>query len=300
MGGEVQKRRVDAGIAELAGRQHGVVSRAQLSALGVGRRAIDHRVENGRLHVRYRGVYSVGHRVLTREGRWMAAVLASGPGAALSHQSGAAHLGIRPSASGRITLTTPRKLRDRPGLLRHCAVLPDDEVSTVRAIPVTTLARTLVDLAAVLHPQALAKAFEQAEILRVLNTAQIANLLDRHPRRKGTTRLRSLLKAAVDVPHTRSDLEKRFLPFLEANALPSPAVNSHIKGYEVDLAWPQQRLIVELDGFATHGTRTAFERDRQRDRRLQAKDWRVVRITWRQLHEEPGRLATELFALLQS
>jgi very-short-patch-repair endonuclease len=269
-------------------------------ALGCGRRAIGRRIEHGRLHHTYRGVYSVGHRVISREGRWMAAVLASGEGAVLSHQSAAALWGIRPSGGARVSLTVARSLRPHPKLIRHCAVLDADERTTREGIPATTVPRTLFDLAAVLHPQALARAFEQAAILRLLDTTQIAALLDRHPRRKGAARLRPLLDAAVDVPHTRQELERRFLAFVEAGGFPRPRINTTVETFEVDAAWPERRLIAELDGFATHGTRQAFERDRRRDRRLQAAGWRVVRITWRHLHDEPGALARELRAPMAS
>jgi len=228
----------------------------------------------------------------------MAAVLASGHDAVLSHESAAALWGLRPTASARIALTTPRRLHRNPKLIRHFSALPRDEITAHDGIPVTTVPRTLLDLAAVLHPQALARAIEQAEILRLLDTRAVEELLIRHPRRKGATRLRRLLNAAVAPPHTRSELEERFLAFLDAAGLPPPIVNSRIQGMEVDFAWPAHRLIVELDGYATHGTRAAFERDRLRDRRLQAEGWRVVRITWRQLHEGPSQLAAELTALL--
>lgn len=230
----------------------------------------------------------------------MAAVLASGPGAVLSHETAAALWGIRPSASARVSLTTPRKLHPHPKLIRHRALLPQDEMTERDGIPVTTVPRTLIDLASVLQPQALARAFEQADILRLLDTKPIAVLLDRHPRRKGTARLRPLLNAAVGVPHTRLELERSFGAFLEAYALPCPRINTIIETYEVDFAWPKHHVIAELDGFETHGTRAAFERDRARDRHLQARGWRVIRITWRHLHDEPGALARELRALLPS
>src|SRR3954452_15938015 len=138
IGGEKQTRSADALIAALADRQHGVVARRQLLALGLPARAIDHRLERGRLHVLHRGVYAVGHRVLSQRGQWMAAVLACGGGAVLSHRSAAALWAIRPTSRAAIEVTTPRKLRPRTGLLPHCAVLPADEVTILDGIPVTT------------------------------------------------------------------------------------------------------------------------------------------------------------------
>src|SRR3954469_24186100 len=150
IGGERRTRPADALIAALADRQHGVVARRQLVALGLSARAIEHRLERGRLHLLHRGVYAVGHRVLSQRGWWMAAVLAAGPGAVLSHRSAAALWGIRPTARARIEVTTPKRLHSRPGLHAHCAVLPPDEMTTYQGIPVTTAPRTLLDLAAVI------------------------------------------------------------------------------------------------------------------------------------------------------
>lgn len=294
MGGKSQTRGIDAGIAALAEGQHGVVARRQLLASGVGRRAIDRRIEQGRLHPLHPGVFAVGHRVVSREGRWMAAVLACGPGAVLSHQSAAALWGIRGTAKARIDVTVPRELRRRPGLHPHRAVLPADEVTVHDGIPTTTPARTLLDLAAVVPRHALERALDEAEIRRLPGPL---TLLDRYPRRRGAANLRTLLPNARSSTPTRSELEARFLTFLDDHGLDRPEVNTVIEGYEVDAVWREAELIVELDGFATHGTRAAFERDRERDRRLTAAGWRVIRLTWQQL-AGAGALADELRALL--
>ena len=284
-------------IAALAGLQHGVVGRIQLLGLGVGRRAIGHRVESGRLHPVHRGVYAVGHRALSRHGRWMAAVLAAGPGAVLSHGSAAALWGIRDTSRTRIDVITPRTLHARPALRPHCAVLPTDEMTTKDGIPVTTPARTLLDLAAILDRRALERAFNEAEVRRLTSPAPLATLIACHPGKRGTTNLRTLVPDAGRST-TRSELEGRFLSFLDTHDLPHPETNVLIEGVEVDAAWRAQHLIVELDGYAFHGTRAAFESDRARDRRLTARGWRVIRITWRDLCERPHELATELGALL--
>jgi hypothetical protein len=225
--GQLHPRGIDGAIAVVAERQHGVIARRQLSAIGAGRGAIDHRVWSGRLRPIHRGVYGVGHRVLSPEGHWMAAVLATGPGAVLSHRSAAALWALRPTARARVEITTERALHARPGIHTHRAVL-----APTKSLPTT----------------------------------------------------------ASPPPHRRercrSELEARFTAFLDDAVLPRPSTNSRIEGTEVDFAWPEHRLIAELDGFAFHATRRAFEQDRARDRRLQAYGWRVVRITWRQLHED--------------
>jgi REase_MTES_1575 len=227
----------------------------------------------------------------------MAAVLSAGPGAALSHRSAAALWQIRPTARSRIEVTTPRKLRTLPILLRHCAILPADETTIVSGIRVTTLSRTLLDLAGVVDRPALERAANEAEVQRLGSILSVGEVLDRYPGRPGSPALRCLLDH-VEPTITRSELEDRFIAFLYEADLPQPNVNTIIEGTEVDFAWREARLIVELDGFATHATRRAFERDRARDRMLQAAGWRVVRITWRQLHQDQRTLEQQLRKLL--
>lgn len=287
-------------LAALAGLQHGVVARAQLAELGFGRHAIAQLLKRGRLLPLHRGVYAVGHRNLTRNGARMAAVLAAGPGAALSHRSAAALWGIRESSRAAIEITVPRERR-RPGLTLYRAQLPADERTSRHGIPVTTPARTLLDLAALLDEHNLARAAERAEALRLTSPTSLAELTHRHPKSKGIRNLKRLIEEGRIVPtDTRSRLERRFLTFLDAKELPRPLVNETVDPYTPDFRWTNERLIVELDGFETHGTRQAFERDRARDRRLMAEGWRVARVTQRQLDDEPTQLAAELRALLRS
>ena len=223
----------------------------------------------------------------------MAAVLACGEGAVLSHQSAAALWSIRGTAKSRIDVIAPRDLRPRPGLHPHRALLPADEVTVFDGIPTTTPARTLLDLAAVVPRQALERALNEAEILRLPGPHE---LLDRHPRRRGAATLRTLLLTSSSPIPTRTELEDKFLTFLDDWGFARPHVNTMVDVYEVDAVWRDAKLIVELDGFATHGTRRAFERDRARDRRLQAAGWRVIRLTWRQL-DGGEALADELHTL---
>jgi predicted transcriptional regulator of viral defense system len=187
-------RGADAGIAELAGRQHGVVARRQLLGLGLGRGAIDRRIEAKRLHPVHRGVYAVGHRELSRLGWWMAAVLACGPDAVLSHRSAAALWGIREGSPTRADVSAPRELASRPGIRVRRAFVFADEGTIEAGIPVTTVPRTLLDLAAVLQPHELDRALEQAEALRLSDPIPLAALVERHRGRRGTARLRRALE----------------------------------------------------------------------------------------------------------
>jgi hypothetical protein len=263
--------------------------------------AIEYRVKLARLQPLHRGVYAVGHRALTRHGRWMAAVLAGDPGAVLRRRSAAALWGIREGDPARVEIAAPGDHR-RPGIAAQRIELPDDERDEHEGIRVTTPARTLLDLAAVLDEHQLARACERAEALRLGSPTSLAELLDRYPRRPGTPNLRRLIEEHRIVPTTTAnDLERRFLTFLDANELPRPLVNESIDPHTTpDFRWTDHRLIVELDGFETHGTRAAFERDRARDRQLMAQGWRVARITKRQLDSDPDQLAAELGAMLRS
>jgi very-short-patch-repair endonuclease len=266
----------------------------------LGEGAIDVRLAAGRLHRLHRGVYAVGHQVLADEGRWMAAVLAGGAGAALSHKAAAALWSIRPTQSPGIEVTIPRKVGSRPGLRFHHSYLPADEVTVHAGIPVTTVPRTLFDLAAVVPAGQLRRAVNEAELRRLWDPLSLADLLARHPRRPGAAAIRAALRVGARI--TRSELEDRFLDFLRRTRLPAPATNVPLwlgsRWIEADCVWRQQRLVVELDGYATHRTRAAYESDRARDRALTAAGWRVVRVTWRQLHEEPAALARDLRAAL--
>src|SRR4051794_19612793 len=243
----------------LAARQHGVVARPQLIALGVGRHVITRHLQRGRLHVLHRGVYAVGHPSLTREGRWMAAVLAGGEGAVLSHRSAAALWGIRAGAGGKAEITAPSERR-HPRIAAHLVRLRADEMTVHRRIPVTTPARTLLDLAALLDEHQLARAAERAEALRLTSPTSLEALAARYRGRPGVPAL-GRIAPNVAATTTRSELERRFLTLLDAERLPRPLVNVPIEGAEADFAWPARRLVVELDGYETHGTRAAFERD---------------------------------------
>ncbi len=292
---------VDRAVADLAARQHGVVGRRQLRALGLGDDAIDHRHAAGRLHRIHRGVYAVGHAVISQEGRWAAAVLAAGDGAVLSHASAGELWELLETAPRRVEVIAPRQVA-HPAIRAHLGRLAPDEVSECRGIPVTTVARTLLDLAGELPVHRLERAAEEAERRRLTGGAGLDVLLDRHPGRKGAAALRRIAESGRLDRVTRSDLEARFLSLLDAAGLPKPRVNMRVRAggraYELDCAWPHARVAVELDGHAYHSTRAAFERDRARDRALQAAGWRVIRVTWRQLRDEPEAVLADLRRLL--
>jgi very-short-patch-repair endonuclease len=220
-----------------------------------------------------------------REGRWLAAVLAGGADAVLSHRSAAALWGIR-RYEGRPEITVRPGQRGRRGVVARRSSLQPDEVTEERGIPTTTVTRTLLDLGSVLHDRQLENAIREAEYLRLFDLTELACLLDRHKGRRGTTALRKSIQAAAEARNrTRSDLEDRFIDLLLKANLPTPDLNATIElgeqRYEVDAVWRDRRVIAELDGWQAHGTRTAFESDRARDLALTAAGWRTVRITWR-------------------
>jgi hypothetical protein len=294
---------VDRLLAELAGRQHGVVARWQLLGLGISRRAIDTRLAASRLHRLHQGAYAVGHSVLSIRARWMAAVLASGAQAVLSHRSAAQLWGLLPESAITPEVTRPHSFRPRPGVVAHQSVLPADELARVDGIPVTSLSRTLFDLASVGSRRQLENAFNEAEIRRLTDRLSVGGLLERHPGRPGAAALREIASdAAVARGITRRELESRFAEILADTDLPHPLRNAHVgvggRFFEVDCLWPGRRLIIELDGRAVHGTGRAFEKDRERDRLLQAEGWRVARITWLQLRDEAPAVVADLRKML--
>jgi very-short-patch-repair endonuclease len=280
----------DRAVAALAGRQHGVVSSAQLLAAGLGKRAVAHRVTHGRLVRLHRGVYQVGP-VPAPRGAEMAAVLACGAGTRLSHHTAGDLWGFRPHA-GDIHVTVPGEARRlRPGLQIHRALSLDAAVHD--GLPLTTPARTLLDLARCLPQHQLDRAVEQAQLMNLVSRGELEALLGNQ---RGS---RALCRALHDEPTlTRSEAERRLLELVRAARLPRPGTNVRLLGFEVDLLWPAQRLVVEVDGFAFHSSRAAFERDRRRDTALQAARYRVVRLTWRQITLEPHAVVAQLATLL--
>jgi hypothetical protein len=293
----------DGWIASLAAMQHGVVARRQLLRLGIGREAIQHRLETGRLYPLDRGIYAVGHRRLSAEGRWSAAVLFAGAGAVLGGQSGAVALGMLTYAPGPIEVIVPRPRRARRGLRLRTSMLLSDEVTQVRDIPVTTPARTLFDMAATTRPQIVKLAFDEAEYRRLTSPVGLAVLLQRHPRQPGAAVLRALL-ARGGRQRTRTEMEVDFGGFCDAHGLPRPDETNvgrwiHGRYIEADAVYLEPRIIIELDG-GSHLTERRFHDDRARDRaNLASGDWRTVRVTSRHLDHERDELAADLDILLR-
>jgi very-short-patch-repair endonuclease len=294
---------VDRAIAELAQRQHGVVSRRQLVWLGYTRHEIDRRIASGMLHVVHRGVYAVGHRRLTREGRWFAALLAAGPDAVLSHESAAVVWRLRDEERD-IEVSVARRRRRRRGLCIHEAQLPATDTTSRHGIPVTTPIRTLLDLARTLTLEALEEAIRQAEYHRLASAASLSKTAESRHGESGVKALRTALeKADLGKGPTRNGLEQRFRRFVREHDLPRPTrLNAPIelngRRIEVDVLWRRQRLIVELDGGGAHMTTDAFHDDRARDQELVAAGFRVIRITWWQLKSEPERIVSVLRRLV--
>lgn len=292
----------DAAVAALAFKQHGIVTFQQLRDAGLGASAIDLRVRNGRLHRLYRGVFAVGHARISREGRWLAAVLALGEGAVLSHVSAAALWGIRQSNSAyvHVTVPTPGGRERRRGLVVHrSTTLGPADVAEREGIAVTSVSRTLLDLAAGLTPTRLERAVEQSLALRLFDLRAVEAVLATNRRRPGAGALQRIVADIHDEPSlTRRELEALMLDLCAAHGIERPGVNMPIDGMEVDFLWRAQRLIVETDGREFHETPVAFARDRERDERLTVLGYRVVRFTYRPVVHHPAAVAATLRTLL--
>lgn len=280
----------DAFIASLAARQHGVVSTAQLRSAGFSFPGINRRLETARLHRIHRGVYAVGHDRLSERGRWMAAVLACGDGAVLSHLSAAGLWGIRrrirrvSESGGRgesdpVHVTVPstagKKRRNGIALHRSSTLLARDRTRH-DGIPVTRPSRTLADLGPLLSPAQFAAALREAEFLRLP------------------------IENRFESDGARTELEHRIIALCRRHRLPQPGVNVRVDRYEVDFLWREHSLVVEVDGWNSHRSRSAFEDDRSRDARLKILGYEVVRFTWRQVTRDRRGVAETIRTLLHA
>ena len=280
----------------LARAQHGVIARRQLRELGFGRAAIEHRIARGRLHPVARGVYAVGRPQLTREGRWMAAVLAAGPGACLSHRSAAALFEIAVEPPGRIELSRRQGAVRRPGLRVHSRPsLRWGEVGTLAGIPVTAPAQTIVDLAAVCGPQTLERAVNEADKRDHIGFDELLAALGDHCGERGVARLRRLLDPLV-FRLSDDELEVLFRPLARAAGLPEPLTKQWLNGFEVDFFWPALGLVVETDGLRYHRTPAQQARDRRRDQAHTAAGLVPLRFTHWQVKHEPRHVGAVLAA----
>jgi predicted transcriptional regulator of viral defense system len=290
-----------AALARLAAERYGVVHLAQLYELGFSRQAVGRMVESGQLHRLYRGVYAVGHDALQPRGRLLAAVYACGPKAVASHQQAAWVHDLRRGWGNRIHVTTPDRGRRAPrgiGLHRVRGLHPED-VARVEGVPVTSLARTLIDCADTLRRPQLERLFEEAERRGVLDARAIERVCARARGRRAATLARAALAEAH--PHqamTRSELERAFLEFCDDIGVPRPSTNIWILGQEVDAAWPEFDVVVELDSYEYHRTAAAFERDRARSAELTVAGIKSIRVTEKRLTRERATLRAHLLSLL--
>lgn len=238
--------------------------------------------------------------MLSTDGRHLAAVYAGGPGAAVSHRSAAARWAVLRELPGAPVevITAERSRKPAAGIVLHrTRRLHRVEVTNREGIPITTVARTLLDLADIVGEYELGRAAHEAQVLRILSLSSLSAALGRANGRRGAATLRALLEEPP--APTRSELEDRFLALCRDAGLPSPEVGVYLAGMEVDFLWHRRRLVVEVDGFAFHGTRTAFERDRRRDATLARAGHRVARFSWRQVTASPGEVSTTVRALLK-
>jgi len=277
-------------IAEIAARQHGVVTLLQLLAAGLDRTAIAYRRKVGRLHLLHRGVYAVGHRPPSPLTTAIAAVLACGEDAALSHRSAGALWRILTwwHTPTEVTAPTQHRLKEiHVHRSRHI------DATTHYGIHVTTPARTLVDLADVLTPKQLTRAVNEAQVQRLITPAELTTLFTRYPGRRTS-------KLTPERGATRSHLEDRFTRFLKRHHLPLPERNQIIAGHEVDAVYREQRLVIELDSRQFHTTTRAFEQDRDRDADLLHAGFPTVRITDHRLKHHATTEAQRLREILRS
>jgi very-short-patch-repair endonuclease len=298
VGGESLTPKRERWLARVAERQYGVVSGRQLRMIGYSDDAIHYRVRCRRLYVVHRGVYAVGRPALSRNGERLAAVLAYGPGTVLSHQTAAAHWGLaRPGRGIHVTLPTGRGKRGRPGIiLHHTRSLPSQDTTTHDGIPVTSIPRTLLDLAGS-QPKLLQGAIEEAENLRLLELEAMNELLGRANGHKGARYLRSLLTLSYKpIKDLRSELEREFIRFCRREGIPIPETNVVVEGITVDAHWPGTNLIVELDSWSFHRGREEFERDHQNSALLEMAGQEVFRITDRMLRRERERVRSRIVA----
>ncbi len=277
---------VERAIARVAGRQDNVITREQLIAAGLGRGAIEHRVETRMMQRLHRGVYLLGAAPPTPMARARAAAMACGADAVVSHRSAAEMFGLLPEAGGDVDVTViGRNPHRQTGIWIHrVAHLPRHEVVTMRGTRITSVARTICDLAATEPAREVEAAFQEALYRKIVTERPLAAIIEREPRRKGAPVIRALIE---DPRMTRSEKERALLRLIDAAQLPRPLTNVRVHGFLIDAFWPAERLAVEFDGRDAHAHLLAFERNRKRDQVLVAQGVRVMRVTGRHLGHEP-------------
>ena len=289
-------------MAELGERQHGVVSIRQLQQLlGYSRAGVKRMVDAGRLHRVHHGVYAVGHTDLSAHGECLAAVLGVGPGAMLSYYSAGWLWGIWQGSPKPIHVTAliPRHHPAPKGITRHRARnLVEADRAMAEGIPLTSVARTLLDLASKLRGDQFARVLARAEDLGLLDLGQIEGVIERSRGHPGAKRLRYAISIYERPIYSRSEFERRFVGHLIASGLPRPATGWNELGYELDVYWPERRFGIELDAFETHGNRAAFESDHERDLSFALAGIETIRVSENQFREAPDEIVAKVAALL--
>lgn len=285
-------------IARIGSRQDNVIAREQLLAAGLGRGAIAHRLKARWMQRMHQGVYLLGPAPPTPMARARAAVMACGAGAVLSHRSAAEIFGLLPATRTATDVTVlARNPKPQPGIRLHrVAGLSRGELTSVRGIPVTSIARIICDLAATEAPREVERAFQEALYRDIVTDVAVAAVLQRKPGRKGAPVIRAMLR---DPRMTRSDRERALLKLIDQAQLPRPVTNVRLHGYLVDAYWPTEGLVLEFDGWPGHGHRLAFESNRKRDQVMLANGLRVLRVTDRQFKSEPVAIAARIAMALR-
>jgi very-short-patch-repair endonuclease len=283
-------------IGAIAAVQDNIVTRDQLIGAGVGRGAIGYRARAGVIHRLHRGVYLVGHAPPTQAARARAAVLACGGDSVVSHRSAAELWGLLSEHDGEIDVTViGRNPGLNPGIRLHrVAEMDPGELTHMRGIPLTSPARTICDLAGAGPSHEAEQALEEGRVRRLVTDRQLHQVIEHAPTRTGSAFIRALLAGENGAGYTRSKAERTMRALVREAELPQPLVNAELHGFLVDFLWPDERLIVEVDGYEFHRDRAAFERDRRRDQILTAAGYRVIRVTWRQLRDEPVAVVARL------
>ncbi|MEZ5077012.1 MAG: type IV toxin-antitoxin system AbiEi family antitoxin domain-containing protein [Solirubrobacterales bacterium] len=287
-------------LAELAAGQYGVVTIGQLLSLGYSKQAVARAVGAGRLHRLHQGVYAVGHTDLSLHGKCLAAAWGCGRGALLSHWSAAWLWGLMATRPLPIHVTTPSPRRARLGLVIHRSrTFADEDAAVVEEVPVTSVARTALDLAARVRRSSVRRLLQRTEELGVFDLPDFESILARNRGHRGIKPLRRELAVYKPPPFTRSGLEERFFELVLEHRLPRPATNYVEAGYELDAYWPELRFAVELDVYETHGSRLSFEEDRLRHENLKLAGVEMIRVTGPRLDREPRRVLDRIACLLE-
>lgn len=298
--GQERLQPTSAEVWRLAAHQHGLVTKSQLLALGLNADAVQHRIERGRLHRLWRGVYAVGRSEVGERGRWMGAVLRCGPDARLSHRSAAQLWGMRTPAPPMIEVVIPSSAcRRAPGIVVHRrANLDSTDLRRVDRIPVTDPVSTLIDLATCVSDDRLEALVNEADRLDLIDPEKLRAALDVLPSRSGSGRLRRLLDPRT-FRRTDSGLERRFLRLTRGAGLPTPKTQVQVNGFRVDFYWPQLGLVVEVDGLRYHRTAGQQASDLRRDQIHQATGLTSLRFSGGQVGDEPDRVRATLAAVAE-